>query len=78
LLEAVQIGGRLKIERIASERSLRALDWLNFFKADAQTTVGPYLAIFLMAAHHWDVARIGMAMAVPGLVTVFAQLRPAR
>jgi MFS family permease len=73
LLDAVQIGGRLKIERIASERSLRALDWLNFFKADAQTTVGPYLAIFLMAAHHWDVARIGMAMAVPGLVTVFAQ-----
>jgi len=28
-------------ERIASRQSLRSLDWLNFFKADAQTTVGP-------------------------------------
>jgi len=60
-------------ERIASERSLRAFDWLNFFKADAQTTVGPYLAIFLLAVRHWSLARIGMAMAVPGFVTVLAQ-----
>src|SRR5216683_3308014 len=57
----------------ASERSLRGLDWLNFFKADAQTTVGPYLAIFLLAARHWDLAKIGMAMSLPGFVTILTQ-----
>jgi MFS family permease len=60
-------------ERMASERSLRGLDWLNFFKADAQTTVGPYLAIFLLAARHWDLAKIGIAMSVPGFVTILTQ-----
>ncbi len=54
-------------------RSLRALDWLNFFKADAQTTVGPYLAIFLLSARHWDLAKIGIAMSLPGFVTILAQ-----
>jgi predicted MFS family arabinose efflux permease len=56
-----------------SERSIRALDWLNFFKADAQTTVGPYLAIFLLAVRRWDAGKIGVAMSVPGFVAVFAQ-----
>ncbi len=60
-------------ERRASQRSLRSLDWLNFFKADAQTTVGPYLAIFLLAVRHWNLARIGMVMAIPGVVTVLTQ-----
>lgn len=60
-------------ERRASEQSLRALDRLNFFKADAQTMVGPYLAIFLLAVRHWDPAEIGMAMSLPGFVTVLAQ-----
>jgi MFS family permease len=76
VLEAVQIGERpnpYESERIASERSLLALDWLNFFKADAQTTVGPFLAIFLLAVRHWDLARIGMMMAVPGVATTIAQ-----
>jgi MFS family permease len=56
-----------------SARSILALDWLNFFKADAQTTVGPYLAVFLLAIRHWDAAKIGIAMAVPGAVAVIAQ-----
>jgi predicted MFS family arabinose efflux permease len=60
-------------ERRVSRQSLRSLDWLNFFKADAQTTVGPYLAIFLLAVRHWDLATIGMALAIPGLVTVLTQ-----
>jgi MFS family permease len=60
-------------ERIASQQSLHSLDWLNFFKADAQTTVGPYLAIFLLAVRHWNLARIGMVMAIPGFVTVLTQ-----
>jgi hypothetical protein len=60
-------------ERTVSEESLRALDWLNFFKADAQTILGPYLAIFLLAVRHWDVAAIGIAMSVPAVVTTLAQ-----
>jgi predicted MFS family arabinose efflux permease len=59
--------------RITSKRSLRSLDWLSFFKADAQTTVGPYLAIFLLTARRWDLSSIGIAMSVPGAVTVLAQ-----
>jgi MFS family permease len=62
-----------KAERIVSELSLRSLDWLNFFKADAQTTVGPYLAIFLLATRRWDLVRIGMVLSVPGFVTVLTQ-----
>jgi len=30
-----------------SRRTLRGLDWLNFFLADVQTGVGPFLAIYL-------------------------------
>lgn len=57
----------------ASTQTILALDWLNFFKADAQTTVGPYLAIFLLSTRHWDAAKIGIAMSVPGLVAMCAQ-----
>jgi predicted MFS family arabinose efflux permease len=31
----------------ASQGSLHALDWLNFFLADVQSGVGPFLAIYL-------------------------------
>src|SRR5207245_208916 len=59
--EILELREGFDTERMASERSFRGLDWLNFFKADAQTRVGPYLAIFLLAARHWDLAKIGMA-----------------
>ena len=59
--------------RHASTQSLLALDWLNFFKADAQTTVGPYLAIFLLGVRHWDAGKIGIAMSVTGIVAIVAQ-----
>jgi MFS family permease len=56
-----------------SGRNLLALDLLNFFKADAQTTFGPFLATYLMTYHHWHLDRIGIVMSVPGFVTIFAQ-----
>ena len=31
----------------APGRSLRALDWLNFFIADFQTGFGPFIAVYL-------------------------------
>src|SRR5277367_793014 len=50
-----------------------ALDWLNFFLADVRSGLGPFLAIFLMDAHHWKPGRIGLMMTVAGLAAVLAQ-----
>jgi MFS family permease len=59
-------------ERQRGTRSLRALDWLNFFLADVQTGVGPFLAIYL-AAYAWDEERIGLALSVGGIAGILAQ-----
>jgi predicted MFS family arabinose efflux permease len=55
-----------------SGRTLRGLDLLNFFLADVQTGVGPFLAIYL-AGHQWDEERVGLALTVGGLAGVLAQ-----
>lgn len=55
-----------------SKSSLRALDWLNFFLADVQTGVGPFLAIYL-AGYAWDEERIGLALSVGGIAGILAQ-----
>jgi MFS family permease len=52
--------------------SLRGLDWLNFFLADVQTGVGPFLAIYL-AAYGWNEARVGLALSVGGIAGILAQ-----
>ena len=57
-----------------SRRSLLALDGLNFFLADAQTGVGPFVAIHLASARHWDDQRVGMALSVAAIAGVLAQL----
>jgi MFS family permease len=53
-------------------RSLRALDWLNFFLADVQTGVGPFLAVYL-AADHWNAQQVGLVLTCGGLAGVLAQ-----
>ncbi|MCJ8207913.1 MFS transporter [Pseudomonas sp. RGM2987] len=53
-------------------RNNLSLDGLNFFLADVRDGLGPYLAIYLLAVHHWDPASIGVVMtvsAIAGLVT---------
>lgn len=53
-------------------RNNRSLDALNFFLADVRDGLGPYLAIYLLAVHHWDPASIGIVMtvsAIAGLIT---------
>src|SRR5450432_1410038 len=55
-----------------SRRSLRGLDWLNFFLADVQTGVGPFLAIYL-AGHGWNEQRVGIALTVGGIAGILAQ-----
>jgi hypothetical protein len=37
---------------MTKQRSLPALDWLNFFMADVGTGIGPFLAIYLTATRH--------------------------
>ncbi len=70
---AAEIGvAILTEERLESRRSLRALEWLNFFIADVQTGVGPFLAAYL-AATGWNPGRVGLALTFGGLVTVALQ-----
>jgi MFS family permease len=52
-----------------AQPSIRALGWLNFFLADIQTGVGPFVAAYL-AANHWDPRAVGIALTGSGLVTV--------
>src|SRR6202012_1474866 len=58
--------------RSPSKRSLRALDWPNFFLADVQTGVGPFLAIYL-AGYAWNEQRVGLALTVGGIAGIIAQ-----
>jgi predicted MFS family arabinose efflux permease len=52
--------------------SLRGLDWLNFFLADVQTGVGPFLAIYL-AGYMWNEERVGLALTVGGIAGILMQ-----
>src|SRR6202050_2043345 len=58
--------------RQPSKRTLRGLDWLNFFLADVQTGVGPFLAIYL-AGYGWNEERVGVALTVGGIAGILAQ-----
>jgi MFS family permease len=55
-----------------TSRSVRSVEWLNFFLADVQTGLGPFLAAYL-AASGWSPARVGYALTFGGLVTVAMQ-----
>jgi MFS family permease len=50
------------------------LDCLNFFLADVQAGVGPFLAIFLLSSQHWDPGKIGVVMMIAGVATVAARM----
>jgi predicted MFS family arabinose efflux permease len=56
-----------------SARSLLALDALYFVLSDVRGGLKPFLAVYLAAAHHWDPARIGIAMGVMGIAELAAQ-----
>jgi predicted MFS family arabinose efflux permease len=59
-------------QRAPSRRTLLALDGVNFFLADVQTGVGPFLAIYL-ASYKWDEERVGLALTVGGVAGLLAQ-----
>lgn len=62
-----------EIHTATSQRSLLALDALNFFLADVVGGVGPYLAVYLQSALRWDAGAIGIAMASASICAVLAQ-----
>jgi MFS family permease len=58
--------------RNPSHSSLRGIDWLNFFLADVQTGVGPFLAIYL-ASQKWNEQSVGIALTVGGIAGIVTQ-----
>lgn len=54
-------------------RNIFSLDSLNFFLADVRDGLGPYLAIYLLAVHHWDPASIGVVMTIAGIAALITQ-----
>src|SRR5580692_11456185 len=53
-------------------KSVHALEAANFFLADVQTGLGPFLAAYLAGAG-WEPGRIGMALTIGGIITVVLQ-----
>ena len=53
--------------------SLRALRAVNFFIADVQNGMGPYMALFLQSSAGWNPAQIGSALAAGNIAQVLAQ-----
>jgi predicted MFS family arabinose efflux permease len=54
------------------DRTRSGLDWLNFFVADVQTGVGPFVAIYL-AKNGWNEQLVGIALTVGGCAGIMAQ-----
>lgn len=54
-------------------RRERALDALNFFLADVRDGLGPYLAVYLLAVHHWNQASTGLVLSIAGIAGLLAQ-----
>lgn len=55
-------------------RNTLSLDALNFFLADVRDGLGPYLAIYLLAVHHWQPASIGFVMTLAGVTALVTQI----
>jgi predicted MFS family arabinose efflux permease len=55
-----------------SPKTLHGLDWVNFFLADVQTGVGPFLAIYL-ADYKWNAEQVGFALTVGGIAGILTQ-----
>ncbi len=60
------------VQRVPQSEPCRSLDGLNFFLADVQTGVGPFLAIYL-AAFKWNKEQVGLALTVGGIAGIISQ-----
>ena len=50
-------------------RGIAALESLNFFMADMQAGIGPFLGVFLLA-HGWESGLIGTVMTIGGVAGI--------
>jgi MFS family permease len=57
-----------------SARSLRGLDAINLLMADVRDGVGPFLAVFLKGAQHWDSGAIGLALGASSIAAAICQI----
>ncbi|KNX78613.1 MFS transporter [Pseudomonas sp. 250J] len=46
---------------------------MNFFLADVRDGLGPYLAIYLLAVHHWEPGSIGLVMTLASVTALLTQ-----
>jgi MFS family permease len=58
---------------MASPRSLRGLDWLNFFVANTQTGFGPFIAVYL-TTEAWTQVEIGEALSLGTAAAMLSQI----
>lgn len=63
----------MTIPHSVSVRSLRSLDWLNFFVANVQTGFGPFIASYL-ASHKWTQGEIGMVLSIGTISAMVSQV----
>ncbi|RZF31435.1 MFS transporter [Paraburkholderia sp. UYCP14C] len=63
----------MTVRTMVTARSLRALDWLNFFVANVQTGFGPFIASYL-ASHKWTQGEIGMVLSVGTISAMVSQV----
>jgi MFS family permease len=56
----------------AKHGSIRALEWTNFFLADVQAGLGPFVAAYL-ASVGWQAGAVGRALTFGGIITVLLQ-----
>jgi MFS family permease len=56
-----------------SQRSLRGLDWLNFFIANVQTGFGPFISVYL-TSQAWPQIDIGLVLTISGIVSLAGQI----
>lgn len=60
-------------EAAPSNKSQRALDWVNFFIADVETAFGPFIAVYLIA-NGWSQGMIGLLLTIGGVASILSQL----
>jgi MFS family permease len=58
---------------MADQRSLRGLDWLNFFVANVQTGFGPFIAVYL-TENRWTTTEIGFALTIGTICSLVSQM----
>lgn len=57
-----------------SARSLRSLDWVNFYIADVQMAAGAFVAIYLAVSRHLNPAQVGSVVAAQNVATLLVQV----